>query len=270
MSHLLEPRTTPPNAWKRWLRVGAKLGWRVWLTILPLSLIVGLAGGWMSTQLLGFGVLLLTTVSGLWQAMLLHTTEQAARGKRVDVGTAWDGLMALWRLPGGQAIQQIRARAIVSVLVFSLLMLLFFLPLYWFASQNPEAAKAPEKAVTGVMLFFQYAGVWGTVFLWSWLLQRGGSVAMANMLVRQHGMDWESAHALSEKAQSRNRHNLQPLSMIFIAMAMVLFFAPWMVFLLEVVWASVISVAARDIFENKEALEPQEARVSTTSLATAR
>jgi len=53
-------------------------------------------------------------------------------------------------------------------------------------------------------------------------------------------------------------------------MVMGLFSAPWMVFLLEVVWASVISVAARDIFENKEALEPQEARVNATSLATAR
>lgn len=270
MSQLLDPRTTPPNAWKRWFRVGAKLGWRVWLTILPLSLVVGLAGGWMSTQLWGLGVMLLTAVSGLWQAVLLHTAEQAARGKRVDVGTAWDGLMALWRLPERQAVRQIRARAIVSVVLFSVLMLLFVLPLYWFMSQNPPAAETPAAAPTALTMFFQYAGVWGTVFLWSWLLQRGGSVAMTNMLVRQHGMDWEAAHALNEKAYHRNRHNLQPLSMIFIAMAMLLFFAPWVVFLLEVVWASVITVAARDIFENKEALETQEARVTSSSLATAR
>lgn len=274
MSNTAEPRIVEPNSWKRWWRVGAQLGWRVWLTILPLSLIVGVGASWLSLQMWGLGFFVLMALSGLWQAALLHTAERAASGKRVDVSTPVEGWLSMWRLPQKQAVEQIKVRTVVSVVMTALLTLLVLLPVYLFSAVNDPgvAAKTPpdQDDVTALKLFFQCAANWVVVFLWSWLFQRGGSVSMANMLVRKYQLGWEEAHALVERAVSRNRSNFIALAMSFVVITVLMFLAPWLVFLAEVMWACVITVAARDIFEQKEDLDPQEARVSATSLATAR
>lgn len=270
MSQLLEPRETPALAWKRWLKVGARLGVRQWLTLLPLSLVLGLAGGWLSAHSYSLGLLALTSVSGVWQAMLLHTAERSAAGKRVDLSTAWEGLMIFWKLPAGQALQQIKARAITSVVLACAMLLVLFLPLYLLAINQAPPEPTPVRETTSWMLLLMYSSTWSTVFLWAWLLQRGGCLAMTNMLVRRYQLDWETAHRLQEKAMLKNRHNFQPLSLLFIAGAMLLFFAPWTVFFLELLWVSVVTVMGRDIFEHKEGLESLEARATSASLASAR
>lgn len=266
MPQLLEPRETPPHAWKRWLKVGLRLSTRMWLTVLPLSLILGLAGGWLALSAWGLGIIALTAVSGLWQAALLHTAEAAAAGKRVDVGTAWEGLARFWRQPGAVARHQLKVRAVVSAVLATVLMLVLVLPLYWALSQQGAPA-TPTRPVTPWILFVQCAAGWGMVFMWSWMMQRGGSVAMASFLVRQHGVDWETAHRLQERALLRNHHNLRPLSILFLVSVLALFLSPWLVFLAELAWVSVMTVAARDIFGGREALEPQEARSPALALA---
>lgn len=274
MSNTAEPRIVEPNSWRRWWRVGAKLGWRVWLTILPLSLIVGVGASWLSLQMWGLGFFVLMALSGLWQAALLHTAERAASGKRVDVSTPVEGWLSMWRLPQKQAIEQIKARGVISVVAALVMTVLVLVPVYLFMAfgetgVTAKTPSAPEDA-TALKLFLQCAANWVVIFLWSWLLQRGGSVSMANMLVRKYQLSWEEAHALVERAVSRNRSNFMALAMSFVVITVLMFLAPWLVFLAEVMWACVITVAARDIFEQKEALDPQEARVSATSLATAR
>ena len=268
MAQMLDPRVTDPQAWRRWLKEGSKLGWRVWLTLLPLSVLLGLGAGWVTRQGWGAGMILIIALSGLWQAMLLATAEQAAAGKRVDIGTAIGGLMAFWRLEGKQAQRQIKVRATVMALGLAVvvLFLLVVFAVMALVGPPPGTAEAPPPVVRSTFQqVSSVAGSWATVFLWSWLLQRGGQTAMTNMLVRRHGMDWESAKRLDDLCASRNAHNLRPLAFAFLVVPLVMIFSPLLIFVIELVWVSVVTVAARDIYENKEALDPVEARVTETS-----
>ncbi len=273
MSGTLQPRQTAPGAWKRWLKEGARLGGRVWMSLLALSLLVGLSGGWVAHQLMFLGFVGCITAFGLWQAMLLHTAERAAAGKRVTVGDALDGLLGFWRLPGHQAQYQLRVRLICCLICYALFMLVFVAPLLWFLHTNPDVLQELSQQrngskVLGVWdhVFFMARG-WALVFFWSWINQRGSILASTSMLVRRYGMEWDLAHALWERAVRLNAHNLKPLYGVFFVLLLGMFLVPVLVFPLEVMWVCVVTVAARDMFEQEEALAPQEARVSVGGLA---
>lgn len=267
MALLMEPRRVEPGAWRRWVKVGGRLGARVGLTLLPLSVIVGLAGGAIASQLFSLAIVPVVAMSGVWQAAVLGTAERAAQGKRVDVGTAGECAWAFWRLPDGQAWQQVRARAAVAAVLTGLMLLLVVLPLAWYASGRPDDPTAIKPSPDAWRQLWSYASSWGSVFLWSWAAQRGGSVAMANMLVRQHGLGWEQAHHLFNQAYLLNRVELMQLSLVFLAASVpVLLVLPWLVFPLEVVWASIVTVAARDIFDHTGTLAPQEPKPASASV----
>ncbi len=268
MSQTLEPRTVDPASWKRWVKIGCSLGWRVWISALPLSLIVGLGACWLLETHLAFGLLILP-LTGLWQAMLFTLAEQAASGKQVSVLDAWDGVVAYWRLPGKPAQQQLRQRALYALFLtlFVLAMVGFILLL---ASLSGPGSKPPAVPLPLWKQFADLSSYWAIIFLWSFGLQKGGFMSCMNMLVRKHGMDWGSAEGLWDRAMAKNSSSLSLLAMLGMLGAQAMMFIPvasFFIFPVEVIWACIVTVAARDMFEGKDALEKQEARSSVASHA---
>lgn len=273
MSGLIQPREVAPGALKRWTKESLRLGGRVWMTLLAFSVLGGLAGGWLAQQGLFLGFVGCVAAFGLWQAMLLHTAERAAAGKRVTVGDAFDGLVGFWRLPGKQAQVQLKVRLICSLIFYAFFMLVIIAPLFWFLSSNAETvselskAAPPQRSVWDLLTVM--AGSWMLVFFWSWLNQRGGIVCSANMLVRRYGVDWDMALALWEKAVLLNHREVRSLYLVFLGMLVAMVMLPVLVFPLEVFWVCLVTVAGRDMFEQEEALAPQEARVKQGGMASA-
>ena len=272
MPRLLEPRQVAPGAYKRWLKESVRLAGRVWMSLLAFSLLVGLLGGWLAHQGFFVGFVVCVTAFGLWQALLLHTAERAAAGKRVTVGDGVDGVLAFWSLPGRQAQFQLKVRLICSVLFYVLFLVVFLLPMLWYTASHPEIAaevaqQAPPSGHPVWRLLLAMAGGWVLVFFWSWVNQRGGILSPANMLVRKHGLDWDMALALWERAVRLNYLQLRPLYWVFFGVLVAMLWLPVLVFPLEVFWVCLVTVAARDMFEQEEALSPQEARVTQTGLA---
>lgn len=274
MSTLLQPRQVGPGSWKRWVRQSLRLTGRVWLSLLVFSIAVGLTGGWVARQGLFLGFVVCVGAFGLWQAMLMHTAERAAAGKRVTVGDAWEGLKQFWQLPGGQAQLQLKVRLICSLLFYLAFLLLFILPLTWFVASNPEVAQdlsaatpAPRHPAWAWLLAM--ASGWVLVFFWSWVNQRGGMACSANMLVRRYGLDWDMALAVWERAVRLNHVHLRPLYWIFFAILLAMLWMPVLIFPLEVFWVCLVTVAGRDMFEQEGELAPQEARESQRGMALA-
>lgn len=271
MSGLVQPRQVAPGALKRWVKESLRLGGRVWMTLLAFSVLGGLAGGWVAQQGLFLGFVACLAVFGLWQAMLLHTAERAAAGKRVTVSDAFDGLVGFWRLPGKQAQVQLKVRLVCSLIFYAFFMLVIIAPLFWFLSSSvvevTQAPQAAEPRPTVWALLTVMAGGWMLVFFWSWLNQRGGIVCSANMLVRRYGVDWDMALALWEKAVLLNHREVRSLYLVFLGMLVAMVMLPVLVFPLEVFWVCLVTVAGRDMFEQEEALAPQEARVKQGGMA---
>ena len=271
MPQTLEPRQAPPHAWRRWIKDGGKLAWRVAWAVLPVSVLMGLAGGWVARQGMGVGFIAVMALTGLWQAMLLSTAEKAARGQRVNVGTPFQGLTEFWCLPGGQAQLQMKIRAFFPAVLFVLLAaflgIVGLLVKATNGSVDIETTAAAVPATSSLELLSGLAVLWGVAFFWSWVLQRGYQTAMTNMLVRRHGLDWDSACALDERARDLNGKNLLPIAMLFIVGYACLAFAPLLVFVVELVWVCIVTVAARDVFEQQESLAPMEVPAATGALA---
>lgn len=264
MSQFLEPRSLPNDVWKRWWRQGARLAVRSAPTLLPLVVLVGLAVGTFSQALFGVGAFLFLAVSGMWQAMLLSLLEQSARGKRLDLGMAWQALLDFLALPGRIAQQQLTVRFAWSLAAVGGLFVLV-----WLAQQlivptdPPPAPRAPPSQWEE--LFFVVRD-WGLVFIWSWVLQVGGTTSMSNYLVRNYGLTWEQAHELNQRAVRKNL-GLSALKLSFLFVMFSVMFGIVFTFVLEILWLAIMTVAARDLFEQKDALDPVEAREAAPVVA---
>ena len=245
-----EPRQAPAGSWKRWLRDSLRLTVRQAPVALPLAVLMGLAGGALARQIGGFGFIAVMAVFGLWQTASLALAEQAAQGQRVHAGHAWAAVRDFGRQPGHPAWHQVRTRALVTTIGFVLIALtvLFFLMVLP-REGDPSRPPLPHP-------IFLAVGAWSTAVVGSWALQRGGLLALANPLVRRHGLDWKNAHALSDRAFERNRRNLQALNLVASSGILLTIFSPFAVFLLEPWWASLVTVVGRDLFDSREGLDP--------------
>lgn len=267
MSQLLEPRRVEVDAWKRWCKTGFRLTLRLWMSALPLSLIVGVGVGWTMEHVHPLLGLVAVTFSGLWHAMLFTLAERAAEGKRVSVGDAWAGLAEFVGLNGRAAWDQLRHRAIRTFVLAAALLTIFGLVMLIFASSAPAEPVAPRVRPD----WFEWASLcssWTLVFLWGAGLQGGGVMSSASMLMRKHGLGFEEAETLWSRAVLKNAPCISFVGMLFLVVSQIMLVLPFLsffIFPLEVFWACVVTVAGRDIFGHKEALEKQEARESASA-----
>lgn len=271
---MLEPRVTAPDAWKRWLKTSAQLTGRLWLSALPLSLIVGGLVGWglrETHHLLGLVILPLT---GLWQVVMLGLAERAAQGKRVTVGDAWESVADFCLQRPALVLQQMKARFVLGLAVLAAFLVIMggVMALRWLL--EPPAAVVPlPVSPPGLLLELSFfASNWALVWVWTWGIQSGGLLSGVQTLVRKHGLAWGEALPLWQKAARLNQHNLKFVLLPGFLLGQTMVFFPYLGFLifpLEIFWACLVAVVMRDIFDQKDALDPQEARVTTTQASTA-
>jgi len=267
MSQLLEPRRVETDAWKRWCKTGFRLTLRLWMSALPLSVILGVSIGWVMDHVHPLLGLVAVVFSGLWHVMLFTLAERAAEGKRVSVGDAWAGLAEFVSRNGRAAWDQLRQRAIRTFVLAAALLAILGLAMLFFASSTPAESVAPRVRPD----WFEWASLcssWTLVFLWGAGLQRGGVMSSASMLIRKHGLGFEEAETLWNRAVLKNASCLSLVGMLFLVLCQLMIVFPFLsffIFPLEVFWACVVTVAGRDIFGHKEALEKQEARESASA-----
>ena len=279
MAQLFDPRTLEPTAWRRWVREGLRLAWRASLTLLPLSVLLGLGIGWVVSRdeasllkalgvpldpgvswVLGSSALLqapLIVFFGLWQMALLEVLAASASGRRVDVGMVWTSIHGFWTQPGRPAQRQMAARARWAAILVASLMSLGALMVM---NTPPEdLLKSLARLAQRRESFVSAAAAWYSTFMLCWTFQRHSAVSLSGPLVRKHGMDWDQAHVLSRQALSRNFRSFLFLRYIFMGVLVLVMLVPpaaWLVFPFELLWASVLTVAYRDIFEAKSQLDP--------------
>lgn len=269
MSRLLEPRSTPEGAWKRWSKTSLKLTGRLWLSALPLTLTVGLLVGWGFWETgLWLGLLLLP-FTGLWQAALLTLAERAAAGKRVTVGDAWEGVATFCRQCPKQVGEQLRDRTLLGVgalAAFGVIIGLAWV-LEYFLGPRAVSAATPEKTLGPLAELAEYASLWALMWIWAWGCQRGGYLSGVQSLVRRYGLSWQEAELIWNRAFQLNRHNLAPFVLPALLVSQLMLFVPyiaWAMFLAEIWWACVVAVMMRDVFEHQDALAAQEERAAAT------
>lgn len=272
MSQLLEPREVEPGAWKRWLKTSARLSLRLWLSALPLVLAIGLCVGWGLRETNYVAGLVLLPLTGLWQVLLLSLAERAAAGKRVTVGDAWDGVVAFCRQSPDVVWEQIKSRVLLALGLLAVAGaihgVIFVVRWATDAGAIPPVPAQPDPSL--FMELSSMASCWALFWMWTWGAQMGGVLSGMQTLVRKHGMDWNAAGKLWNQALRKNGRSLFPLIMGGVLMSYILLFITplsLLVFPFEVFWTCLIAVVMRDMFEKKDALDPQEARESVAAKA---
>ena len=242
MTTTLKPRQVDENAPKRWVKEGFGVFKRTYMVLLPLSLLVGLGVGYLLfTNLLVFAPFVVG-LSGLWQALMLHVSEEAAKGKRVTIQTAFEGLLLFAQAPNNVMKRQIMVRFLVSGAVcWSFLLLVIFF--------GGEAK--PERVRTLFEIFSLMSDRWLTFFIWVWAFQRCGIFSFLNPLVRRFGMEWDMATALTIQGQQTNQHCRSKVTFVFFLPVFTIVFAPYLIFFFDIFWSGFITVAYRDIFEHE-------------------
>lgn len=250
MAQELKPKKMDDLAPWRWMKDGRKLFGRVVWAMLPFCLLVGLFFGYLITLNFYFVVPVALALSGIWQAMLLHVCEQAAKGVRVTFLTAIDGAKIYASLPDNIMMKQAFKRFLVSG---SVCLFLFLLTLGVKATNPP--------VLSSLEFFFWVCHKWINVFIWSWGFQVGGVVCFTNALVRNFGVSWGGAIFLNSSARALNAVQTSKMSILFFSMLfLVIFSIPALIFLLEIYWVAVMTVAYREVFEDGNGLLEQEAR----------
>ncbi len=271
MSQLLAPRAVGPDAWKRWCKESGRLMGRTWLSAGPMIVLVGLAGGWLMEIHFGFFFLMLPLML-FWETLLLSMAERAAEGKRITVGDALDGVVGFWSSGGWGARNGLKlhflATSIASVGFGALLLGLLGLA-DWLVAASPETASRPMVAVPS--LFAQvsdWASWWSILFMWGWALPRRLLLSCCNPLVRRTGVTWEASGKLWDLGLALNFKSIRILSLSCLVLCFALLLGGYLsvlIFPLELFWACLTAVVYRDVFEEKEALETQEARFLSSS-----
>lgn len=273
MSQLFEPRAAGDDAWKRWSKEAGKLFARVWVSALPMSLAVGLAGGWLLSQSVFFLFAFLPLVL-LWETMLVALAERAAEGKSVTVGDAWAALAQFWGRTDWSDGTGLKIRVVVATVVAAAMAVIVMAGLAvmsWVASAaSPQAAAAVVEApaLSSLEQLGEWASWWGVVFLWGWALNRRLTLSCVNALVRKNGLTWGDADRMWAVGLSLNHKSLRVLSLACLALGAVIVFVPMvavLVFPLEVFWSCLIAVVHRDIYEHKSALDTQEVAAKATA-----
>lgn len=260
----LEPREVSPTAWVRWVKDGGRLGRRVGWSLLPLTVGVGMVGGWGIEKTNGLLLVPMMALSGLWQAWILGVAERGAQGTRVEAGTGMGEVLAFWALPGRQAWQQVKSRGVLGLCL--LLGLIFFLAAlnYLFSSLSQPPAVTPSPAQWWNQMQ-SFSRQWGLFFLWSWSFQLGGGVSMCNMLVRRFDLSWVAAKRLNDRCSQKNHLCMTSFFMVYMAGVFAFIALPVLIFAVEAFWVCCLTVAAREIYEGKDSLAPLEARVLRSS-----
>lgn len=270
MARLLEPRACKPNAWIGWCKTGAKLARRAAPAVLPQLLLMALVLGTVARHPLG--LLALLVLSGFWQAATLTVLEKAAAGERPDLWT-WLGAFARFAQDrSSQAWRQVKVRFVVTLVLLAFFMLLSALAKTVIAGAPPSPTPpAPLPAWLAVLqhpAWLALAG-WCIVWLGSWVFQKQGVTSMTNMLVRRHDLTWPQADALCDRARDLNKVSMLSMVAPFMILQFLLVVLPVLIPLVELLWSAMVTVMARDIFEQEPDLAPVLAPVAVGNLVQA-
>lgn len=264
MTPVFEPRSVGADAWKAWLRQAAKLFGRVWWVALPMTILVGLVGGWLLDEHFVWLFVFLFPFALMWETTLVALADRAANGKPSSLGEVWGDVAEFWvRAPwsdrGGLKYRFILLAAVglVMLVVVGAVVALF----QWWLSTTGVTPK-PSEPPSLLTTLSNWSSWWGVVFLWGWALHKNLMISCLNPLVRKVGVSWELGEKLWEKGIERNFLSLRLLSFGCLGLSIFLMIVPGaslLFFPLEIFWACLVMVIYRDVFEHKTALEKQEA-----------
>lgn len=249
---ILEPRALPPDAYKGWLKNGARIVQRSWDVWLPAMFVLSCVANalTLSTQLL---VLVLAAGSGVVHGLNAATAARYARRERFG----WTGLIACWATEIQAFWPVFRRSLVVRTLSVLALVLASFL-LQGMSSHHGTVAPAADTSHT-LPFWLTFFLPWNNVWFFALLLQNGGPLSMQYWLMTRCGTDGTTATALLVQAFRKNSYSFARLIGVSVLLLLLASWLPFLTVLFECYWVSVMFCVWNEVFMGHGELEKQEA-----------
>lgn len=252
----LEPRALPADAYKGWLKNGARIvqrSWGVWLpTMFVLSCVVNALT--LSTQAL---ILALAAFSGVIHGLNAATAARYARRERFG----WTGLIACW-VTEIQAFAPVFRRSLVVRTMSVLALVLATFVLQAMSTHSGATTPGPDTSTVTthpLPFWLTFFLPWNNVWFFALLLQNGGPLSMQHWLMTRCGTDGPTANALLLQAFRKNPHGFLCLIGVSLLLLVVASWLPFLTVLFECYWVSVMFCVWNEVFMGQGELEKQEA-----------